>query len=410
MSNKIINKRSSVVTDNNPKLPQADNLEYGEIAINYADGYETLSFKNTANEVVEVKTKEYFDKKLDDTLQPLSEKVTAVENLTSTDTRANVLWIGTSIPAGDIQFSNNGTTQSITSNLGSNNYPKMVADALGFNLYNNSRGASFVCFYPSSDDGTSNWAGKDWTSYQNEVHKGYSLSATMAQVEEKFGPNGLNIPTWLLNNFKSYSYESLIIPYIDGTLASCDTVIIDHGYNDRQQILNETSWHVGEGEQMVIGSGRDWLIKLQEPLEKTLTAESFFQGCWWSDENAVDTKRYYWKAMIFLCKKIWAVNPRIKIIIGNYFTVKSNIFGAEYGNDRLGEYICLANSAIANWLRVPSVEVHKYTGLYNRNLAAGNDYSIFCPDNVHPHSDPTGYSNKIIAGAYIHELRGRLYK
>jgi hypothetical protein len=182
MSNKIINKRSSVVADNNPKLPQADNLEYGEIAINYADGYETLSFKNTANEVVEVKTKEYFDKKLDDTIQPLSEKVTAVENLTSTDTRANVLWIGTSIPAGDIQFSNNGTTQSITSNLGSNNYPKMVADALGFNLYNNSRGASFVCFYPSSDDGTSNWAGKDWTSYQNEVHKGYSLSATMAQV------------------------------------------------------------------------------------------------------------------------------------------------------------------------------------------------------------------------------------
>lgn len=75
----------------------------------------------------------------------------------------------------------------------------MVADALGFNLYNNSKGASFVCFYPSSEDGTSNWAGKDWTEYQNEVHKGYSLSASMAQVEEKFGPNGLNIPEWLLN-------------------------------------------------------------------------------------------------------------------------------------------------------------------------------------------------------------------
>jgi hypothetical protein len=56
----------------------------------------------------------------------------------------------------------------------------MIADKLGFNLYNNSRGASFVCFYPSSEDGTSNWAGKDWTEYQNEVHKGYSLSASMA--------------------------------------------------------------------------------------------------------------------------------------------------------------------------------------------------------------------------------------
>ena len=61
MANKLIHKRSSVITDNNPKLPQADGLEFGEIAINYADGYETISFKNTENEIVEVRTKEYFE-------------------------------------------------------------------------------------------------------------------------------------------------------------------------------------------------------------------------------------------------------------------------------------------------------------------------------------------------------------
>lgn len=539
----ILHKRSSVVTDNSPKLPSADQLEYGELAINYADGYETFSIKNASNEIVEFKSKKYVDNliskkqdvisdletirtnaakgatalqsipseyvteselqgkgyltshqdishlatkaelsgyttdsefaalsntvsqkantsalsgysttghnhddryyteseidtkvntlnnninakvntsdyntkindiygKIGDTEKPLSDRITTVENYTVPDARNKVLWIGTSIPAGDIQFSNNGTTQSTTSDLGSNNYPKMVADALGFKLYNNARGASFVCFYPSSEDGTSNWAGKDWTEYQNEVHKGYSLSASMAQVEAKFGPNGLNIPEWLLNNFKSYSYESLIIPYIDGTIASCDTVILDHGYNDRHQILSETSWHISEGEEMVIGSGRDWLLKLQDPLDKTLTAESFFQGCWWSDENAEDTKKYYWKAMVFLCKKIWAVNPRIKIIIGNYFAYKSNIFAGEYGNDRLGEFICLANSGLANWLRCQCVDVHKYTGIYNRNLAAGNDYQLFCPDGVHPHSDSTGHSNKIIAGVYINAIRGTLY-
>lgn len=374
--------------------PSPENIELGEIAINCAKGGETLMIKNNSGEIISF---------------PNESITNALKELAAPDARANVLWIGTSIPAGDIQFGNNGTTQSVTSDLGSNNYPKMVADALGFNLYNNARGASFVCFYPSSEDGTANWAGKDWTEYQNEVHKGYSLAASMAQVEEKFGPNGLNIPEWLLNNFKSYSYESLIIPYIDGTLASCDTVIIDHGYNDRQQILSETSWHVSEGEEMVIGSGRDWLLTLQEPLEKTLTTESFFQGCWWSDENAEDTKKYYWKAMIFLCKKIWAVNPRIKIIIGNYFAIKSNIFGGEYGNDRLGEFICLANSALANWLHCQCVDVYKYTGIYNRNLAAGNDYQIFCPDNVHPHSDSTGRSNRIIAGVYINALQGILY-
>ena len=58
---KILHKRSSVVTDNSPKLPSAGQLEYGELAINYADGYETISIKNASNEIVEFKDKEYVD-------------------------------------------------------------------------------------------------------------------------------------------------------------------------------------------------------------------------------------------------------------------------------------------------------------------------------------------------------------
>ena len=342
----------------------------------------------------------------------LADRITKLEDgYDAPDARANVLWLGTSIPAGDISFSNNGTTQSTTTNLGSNNYPKMVADVLGFNLYNNSRGSSFVCFYPSSEDGTSSWANaSDWTEYSSQVWKGYSLSASFAQVEEKFGPNGLNCPEWLVNNFKSYSYESLIIPYIDGTLASCDTVVIDHGYNDRSVIINEASWHPNENEtQFAIGAGRDWLLQLQDPLDSSLVAETYFQGKWWNDES-VSSKKHYMSAMIFLCKKIWNVNPNIKIVIGNYFAKKTNVFASDFGSDRLAEFVLLANSAIANWLVVPCIDVWNYTGLYNRNLTAGNDYQLFCPDNVHPHSDSTGRSNSIIAGVYINKLRGTLYK
>lgn len=58
----------SVKTDNgNPKLPDLDRIEYGEIAINYASGTETISFKNTNNELVLVKTDDYYQKKFDDT-------------------------------------------------------------------------------------------------------------------------------------------------------------------------------------------------------------------------------------------------------------------------------------------------------------------------------------------------------
>lgn len=394
---------------------------YSTTGHNHDDRYYTESEidtkVNTLNNNINAKvnTSDYntkindIDGKIGDTEKPLSDRITTVENYTVPDARNKVLWIGTSIPAGDIQHGNNGTTQSTTTNLGSNNYPKMIADALGFTLYNNARGSSFVCFYPSSEDGTNAWAGKDWSEYSSEVWKGYSLSASFAQVDEKFGPNGLNCPQWLINNFKSYSYESLIIPYIDGTLASCDTVVIDHGYNDRSIIINEASWHPGEGEtQFTVGSGRQWLEDLCDPLDSSMVSESYFQGKWWNDES-VSSKKHYMSAMIFLAKKIWAVNPRIKIIIGNYFATKSNVFGAEFGNDRLGEFVCLANTAIASWLRVNCVEVWKHTGIYNRNLPAGNDYQLFCPDGVHPHSDSTGHSNKIIAGVYINAIRGTLY-
>ena len=107
---------------------------------------------NTLNNSINAKvnTSDYntkindIDGKIGDTEKPLSDRITTVENYTVPDARNKVLWIGTSIPAGDIQHGNNGTTQSTTTNLGSNNYPKMVADALGFTLYNNARGSSFV--------------------------------------------------------------------------------------------------------------------------------------------------------------------------------------------------------------------------------------------------------------------------
>lgn len=53
MDKKVYNKRSSVILeDGSPKLPTADQLAPGEIAINYAAGVETLSIKNSNDEVI----------------------------------------------------------------------------------------------------------------------------------------------------------------------------------------------------------------------------------------------------------------------------------------------------------------------------------------------------------------------
>ena len=53
----VLHKKSNVLVNGEPKLPSASTLQYGEIAINYAVGGETLSIKNAADEVVEFTSK-----------------------------------------------------------------------------------------------------------------------------------------------------------------------------------------------------------------------------------------------------------------------------------------------------------------------------------------------------------------
>lgn len=48
----VIHKKSNVVVDGTPKLPSASTLDYGEIAINYGASGETLSIKNSSDQIV----------------------------------------------------------------------------------------------------------------------------------------------------------------------------------------------------------------------------------------------------------------------------------------------------------------------------------------------------------------------
>ena len=54
----ITHIKSKVVENNLPKLPTASQIQDGEIAVNYAKGYETLSIKNESGNVVTFETKQ----------------------------------------------------------------------------------------------------------------------------------------------------------------------------------------------------------------------------------------------------------------------------------------------------------------------------------------------------------------
>lgn len=50
---KLLHLKSGVVNPNGtPKLPTSEQIELGEIAVNYADGHETLAIKNSNGDVV----------------------------------------------------------------------------------------------------------------------------------------------------------------------------------------------------------------------------------------------------------------------------------------------------------------------------------------------------------------------
>ena len=52
--------KSNVVLEGKPKLPQSGVLVEGELAVNYSDGYETISLENTNNEIVTFSSDEYY--------------------------------------------------------------------------------------------------------------------------------------------------------------------------------------------------------------------------------------------------------------------------------------------------------------------------------------------------------------
>ena len=68
--NKLINIHSVALntSGDGPKLPTKDNIEYGEIAVNYLDGYETISIRNSNDEIITFKP-EYIYNALIDNLQ-----------------------------------------------------------------------------------------------------------------------------------------------------------------------------------------------------------------------------------------------------------------------------------------------------------------------------------------------------
>ena len=312
---------------------------------------------------------------------------------------AKILWIGTSIPAGDANVDPN------------NNYPKMVGDRLGCKVYNNSVPGSFVAYHTYNPETT--WVDKTISEIEAQIAHGFCLSATHEEIEAKYNPYLNNVSEskrneWI-NLFKSCSYQSIILPYINGSIDNCNVIVLDHGFNDYNNILHECRLHndfngvdnfnVPVAEENL--AGYQWIKGLAEnnnPVYKDYDGE-FKMG-----------KKSYFQAMEFVINECRRVKPDIKIIIGNYFARKHPHYIYNLGptdGSLCTELILHANQAVANIHGLDIVNVYEYTGLDNYDDSAFYNFNLFANDYIHPAANGNTMSNKIIANAYAEEL-GRI--
>lgn len=270
----------------------------------------------------------------------------------------HVLWLGTSIPHGCT-------------------YPKYACTQLNLDCINHAVGGSFLCL-PQADA---------------EIHNntGLSLSATKSEIECTFrlwmktGEVSQSQMDWWRQN----SYESLllsVLPYVDA-------VVIDHGYNDAATIIDEAA----QGYDRI-----DW----------TSTDRSTFIG-----------------AFNYLYGIIHERYPDIVVCIGGYFQSSCS-----FGYTARGTAVATLSEWIARHYDLPLLDAWNYTGIpdgfapasagyldalntqYGTSFtpvwqdAEGNItyFQQFCPDGVHPFSDPTGHSDEVLNEVFTRLLRERL--
>ena len=326
-----------------------------------------------------------------------------------------ILWVGTSIPQGG------GAVFS---------YPQMVANATGLNVVNNAVGGSVVT---KESNGNAVIGTKDeWdthvVSLYNESYSFKHLAAgglTQTIEEAKMYRENLEArydesgaasegkEKWVndqIRKIQSLSYQSLIIPYIDGTKDNCSTVIIDHGFNDLTKMVLEAQpfgkYPGFENSNDNTEWGYNFLTALGEDKVTLEAYKAYLQPFWDNPQNVLTPEYSYILAMQTIIDAIRDINPNVRIIIGNYFAPDSQYVNEQqfpaFAAYKFTKVLLLNNKAVAGLWDLDIVNVYESKAI--TDLIAEIGWYGFCIDGVHPSSETTGRSNRVIAEKYLEEL------
>ena len=361
---------------------------YTDMAVGtqYLTDYLIFAPENTAYISVSIYNKRYLPilkAKSDEYITPVDEEDLEdyatkeyVDNLVKTTTHS-VLWLGTSIPEGCY-------------------YPQNACANLRYTCYNRALGSSGIILNSgvlgNGRDGKDLAESTEEKIARYQSHIGDGTSGTITQGT--------------YNSMMNWGYDKRIIPYINGDIASCDIVVFDHGYNDRSESMKQ-------------------LIENFDTLDLSV------------DKDDADFDRTnYIGAFCFLVKKIWEINPNIKIVICSYLEDRTG--SPEFPSDPKGKYgyvVCELLKKIAKHFNFPYLNMCDYNGftmeyvpntsdyISSYNKEYGTSYSVlnytgktntkgnvtrfqyYCPDGVHPHTDKSGNAKRILTASITKLLR-----
>lgn len=308
------------------------------------------------------------------------------DNTTITTEGEKVLWVGTSIPAGNAAL----------------NYPAEVDRAMTCKVTNVAVGGSLVC--PQIDN---SWITADhYTAYNDAVAltlklMGGGLSQTKAEIRSLYRDRLLSVSngntTWadqVVADMQSLSYESLIIPYIDGTISSedggnCTTVILDHGFNDLGNMIYIAGVFSTPGEHV---RGYEYLRQMRDG-EKTV--EQYEQEIL-AHPAKPSIRASYIHAMAKVIRAIQDVaNKRdinIRIIIGNYFALYSPYVARLYQAQHDREYLYDLSKTNNGTYKFVRRKDNRGDDVKNPAFKQFPDYATF--------SNLLAYYNEALAGIY----------
>ncbi len=130
MAKHLLHKKSQLLVDGKAKLPTSADIEYGEIAINYADGYECISIKNNTNEIITFSSDEQIKKLIADSSGETVDAYTKTESdaryvLKSGDTMTGSLNVQGTVSATSTIYSSDITLKENIKSISNNDIEKI---------------------------------------------------------------------------------------------------------------------------------------------------------------------------------------------------------------------------------------------------------------------------------------------